>query len=70
MKKQIFLTSSVLLLVCIFIFITACSFTNKNNTIQPDENYSGNTSTQLQYEDQGYENTDFNAFMNKMYHLL
>ena len=61
MKKQIFLTSSVLLLVFIFIFITACSFTNKNNTIQPDENYSGNTSTQLQYEDQGYENTDFNA---------
>ena len=51
------------LVVLIFICISgACAFTSENNTnFQQDENYTGNTSTQLQYEISDDDFTNFNA---------
>ncbi len=63
MKRNLIQFVAVLVILIFICISGACAFTSENNTnFQQDENYTGNTSTQLQYEKISDEDsTNFNA---------
>ena len=62
MKRNLIQFVAVLVILIFICISGACAFTSENNTnFQQDENYTGNTSTQLQYEISDDDFTNFNA---------